>query len=264
MKRVVVFPLLLLAGAMLAQPLNSAFKPGEELTYRFYYDAWLANVTAGYGTVTVNKKIESQSGRPVYHIVGEGKSKGMFNLFYKVHDRFESWVDTATLHPYKFTRYTREGGYKKDDVVTFDQESGIVTSLSKKKKKITPGTNDIISAFYYARNLDATQMKPGDIFSIPFFLDDSVYHSAVKYIGRDTIKIESGRFSCLKFKPMMATGAVFSDPYPMMLYVSDDSNHIPLLAESAIVVGKVKMELKSFKGLRHPMTSEIKNKKKKK
>ena len=256
MKRILV-ALMLLAGAHSgAQPLNYAFLPGEELTYRFYYDAWLANVTAGYGTVTVNKKTENTAGVPTYHIVGEGKSKGMFNLFYKVHDRFESWIDTASLWPLKFKRYTREGGYKKDDVVMFDHNNGLAQS-STKKKRIEPGTFDIISAFYYARNLDASKLKPGDLFFIPFFLDDSVYHSAIKFIGHDTIKIEPGRFSCLKFKPMMATGGVFADPYPMVLYVSDDRNHIPLLAESAIVVGKVKMELKSYKGLRHPLTSRL-------
>lgn len=245
----------------MSQPLNQTFVGGEELTYRFYYDAWLANVTAGYGTVSVSKKIERKAGRPVYHLVGEGKSRGMFNLFYKVHDRFESWIDTATLHPYRFTRYTREGGYKKDDVVTFDHDAGTAVSHTA-TKKIKPGTHDVISAFYFARNLDISGAKPGDVFPIPFYLDDSVYTSAVKYLGRDTIKIESGTYSCLKFKPMVATGAVFNDPYPMVLYVSDDRNHIPLLAESAIVVGKVKMELSNYKGLRYPMMSKIKKKRK--
>lgn len=261
MKQTMIVFLALLGVETMGQPANKTFAGGEELTYRFYYDAWLANVTAGFGTVSVSKRTERMGGQPVYHIVGEGKSKGMFNLFYKVHDRFESWIDTVTLHPYRFTRYTREGGYKKDDVVTFDQVEGKAVSRTG-NRKIKPGTHDVISAFYFARNLDMSSAKPGDVFPVSFFLDDSVYTSAVKFLGRDTIKIESGTFSCLKFKPMVATGAVFSDPYPMVLYVSDDRNHIPLLAESAIVVGKVKMELSKFKGLRHPMKSEIRRKRK--
>ncbi|PKP18286.1 MAG: DUF3108 domain-containing protein [Bacteroidetes bacterium HGW-Bacteroidetes-22] len=260
MKKILFVVASLFASSLMAQPVNHTFVAGEELTFRLYYDAWLADVTAGYGTVTVQKKPEIQGGRPVYHIVGEGKSKGMFNLFFKVKDRFETWVDTASLLPCKFTRSTREGGYRKDDVVIFDQRAGTATS-STKKKKIRPGTHDIISAVFFARNLDISHVREGDILPVPFFLDDSVYTSAVKYLGRDTITIESGRFSCLKFKPMVATGAVFSDPYPMVLYVSDDRNHVPLLAESAIVVGKVKMELTNFKGLRYPMTSKIRKKK---
>ncbi len=260
MKKIIFVVASLFASSLIAQPVNHTFAAGEELTFRFYYDAWLANVTAGYGTVTVQKKTEMQGGYPVYHIVGEGKSKGMFNLFFKVKDRFDTWVDTATLLPYRFTRSTREGGYRKNDVVIFNQQAGTATS-STKQKKIKQGTHDIISAIFFARNIDISKVSVGDVLPVPFFLDDSVYTSAVKYLGRDTITIESGKFSCLKFKPMVATGTVFSDPYPMVLYVSDDRNHIPLLAESAIVVGKVKMELTDFRGLRYPLTSEIRKRK---
>ena len=77
-------------------------------------------------------------------------------------------------------------------------------------------------------------------------------------MGKETITIGLGTFKCVKFKPMVATGKVFKDEYPMTLYVTDDKNHIPILAEAAILVGKVKMELITCNGLANPVTSRVK------
>ena len=55
----------------------------------------------------------------------------------------------------------------------------------------------------------------------------------------------------------MASGEVFSKKYPMTLWVTDDKNHIPILAKSAIIVGNVKAELMEFEGLANELTSLI-------
>jgi hypothetical protein len=92
---------------------------------------------------------------------------------------------------------------------------------------------------------------------VHFFLDDSVYNSAIIFDGRGIVEIDLGKFKCLKFLPGMATGEVFADKYPMELYVTDDKNHIPVLARSAVIVGNVKAELMEFEGLASPLTSLI-------
>ncbi len=95
---------------------NEAFQVGERLKYRFYYDAWLTGkVTAGFGVLEVKEADLTFGGHEVYHIKAEGKSKGMFNWFYKVHDQFDSYVDKESLAPHYFVRKTREGGFKKED-----------------------------------------------------------------------------------------------------------------------------------------------------
>jgi hypothetical protein len=58
-------------------------------------------------------------------------------------------------------------------------------------------------------------------------------------------------------KPGMATGEVFSNKYPMTLWVTDDKNHVPILANAAIVVGSLKAELKEYAGLKNEFTSII-------
>lgn len=121
------------------------------------------------------------------------------------------------------------------------------------------GTHDIFSAFYYCRTLDFSNLHLGERFPVDFLLDDSIYVSLIEFAGREEVKTDIGTFRCLKFKPMVATGKVFSQPYPMDIWVSDDQNRIPILAKSAVIVGSVKLELMEYTGLANPVTSLVKD-----
>lgn len=246
-----------------AQPLrhiqNTAFTNGEKLTFRVYYQSALTGkVTAGEAKLEVKKKAVTRSGRETYHIVGTGQSKGAFNFFFKVDDRFETFIDEQALIPWYFIRRTREGGYKKDDEVTFRQNHGLAVSRNA-VKKVPENTQDIMSVFYYARTLDISGVRPGESFPLSFFLDDSLYTSKIVFLGRERIKTGLGTINCLKFKPMVLKGEVFNEPYPMELWVTDDLNRLPVLVTSAVIVGSVKMELTGYEGLKNPFSSLVSN-----
>jgi len=237
---------------------NEAWDYGEKFKYRVYYYSMLTGkVNAGIATMEIGEKPVKIGGRNTYHIEAIGKSKGVFNLFYKVHDRFETFIDEDSIVPLKFIRRTREGGYEVDDDVIFDHSLLTATSLQE-TKPIKPFTQDIISAFYYARTLDFTGVKEGETFPVVFYLDDSVYTSVIQYLGKEIIKIEQGKFRCMKFKPMVVTGEAFDEPYPMTMWISDDKNRVPLLVESEVIIGSVRMELLKYSGLRNPHTAKIK------
>ena len=236
---------------------NEAFQVGERLKYRFYYDAWLTGkITAGFGVLEVKEADSAFGDREVYHIKAEGKSKGMFNWFYKVRDQFDSFIDKQFLAPHYFIRRTREGGFKKDDEYLFNQQKNYVKTRTD-SISIPPYTQDFISAIYFTRTFDTDTLEIGDALPVNFFLDDSVYYSAIIYDGKEIVEIKLGTFRCLKFRPGMATGEVFSNKYPMELWVTDDKNHIPILARSAVIIGNVKAELMEYEGLASPLTSLI-------
>jgi hypothetical protein len=216
----------------------------------------MVDVKAGIATITITDEHKKFSDRKTYHIIGTGRSTGMLDLFYKVRDRFETYIDEEALIPWFFIRRTKEGSYiRNDDVVFKHQTKEAISRYST--KPIPDNVQDIISAFFYARTFDFANAKPGDIFPFDFYLDDSVYVSKVVFEGRDTIKIDLGTFSCLKFKPMVLVGEVFKEPYPMTLWITDDINLIPIMAQSAILVGSVKIELISYDGLLNPLSSKI-------
>ena len=264
MQKLIIFIILfcgLLTSAIYSQGLrnhqNEAFKKGEKLKYRVYYDSFLTGqLTAGEATIHITKENKKFNNRSTFHIIGAGKSKGAFNWFYNVNDRFESYVDEDAFVPYLFIRRTHEGGYIKDDDVYFNHEKGIATSRTA-VKNVPENIQDFLSALFFARTLDISSVETGSTFNIDFFLDDSVYVSAIKYLGKEIVETELGKFNCLKFAPMMATGNVFADKYPMFVWVTDDKNHLPVFAEAAVIVGSVKMELIKYSGLKNPMTSRI-------
>jgi hypothetical protein len=236
---------------------NSAFTYGEKLTFSVYYQsAVTGKVTAGEATLEIKKKPVTKSGRETYHIVGHGLSKGAFNFFFKVDDKFETYIDEQALIPWYFTRRTREGGYKKDDEVTFHQHRGLAVSRNA-VKRIPENTQDILSVFYYARTLDITGVKPNESFPLSFFLDDSLYVSKIVFLGREQIKTRLGTINCLKFKPMVLKGEVFNEPYPMELWITDDLNRLPVMLKTAVIVGSAKIELVSFEGLNNPFLSRV-------
>jgi hypothetical protein len=217
-----------------------------------FYDSWISYwLTAGYGTMEISPEQVSVKDRPAYHIIVNGTSANVFNLFFKVRDKFETFVDEEALVPLKFIRYTREGGYKKDDTVFFNRQDKIAIS-TRKVKAITPDVQDIVSAFYYMRTWNFDSAEVNDKYYLDFFLDDSLYHSEIVFLGRKWIKTDFGKIYCMGFKPRVAVGEVFTDPYPMELWVTDDRNKIPVLMKSAVFIGSVKIELVEYRGLKWP------------
>lgn len=240
--------------------INNAFKAGEYLKYRVYYSSALGNLTAGEAILTVENWKDISQGRTkdVYHITGIGNSKGMFNWFFKVRDKFESFVDKQTLLPYAFIRKTREGKYKYDARVIFNREKNEAVTNSKPPKKTPPDIHDFVSALYYMRTINVEDFDADSMYYINFFLDDSVYTSAIKYHGKENIKTKWGNIRCLKIAPMMASGEVFAEKYPMFVYVSDDESHVPIMGESAVIVGSVKMELIEYNNLMESIVDDPK------
>ncbi len=98
---------------------NTAFQAGEQVTFHVFYSVVGTYIHAGTATFTTT--LENFSNKPVYHIVGDGKTKSSYDWIYKVRDKYETYIDTATLQPMKFIRNVDEGGYKKYETVTFNK-----------------------------------------------------------------------------------------------------------------------------------------------
>jgi hypothetical protein len=233
---------------------NNAFKAGEKLTYKLTYNNAFGEVYAGNATVEVREDTVGE--KPGFQIVGIGETNTFFDFFYEVRDKFESEIDASTLQPHSFIRTTREGNFSYDDTVFFDRQKDTAVS-SRKSKPIPNDVFDIVSAVYFMRTLTLDDFGTDSTYYLNFFLDDSVYATQIKYIGQGAIKSEWGWLSCLKVKPMMAIGEVFTSKYPMIVWITDDENHIPVLGESEIVVGSVRMELSGFEGLKNPFIKPL-------
>lgn len=233
---------------------NTSFASGEKLTFKVYYNMGMVWIGAGEATFTT--KLEDMNGSKVYHIVGDGNTYSSYDWFYKVRDKYETYIDTATMLPKRFVRNVNEGGYKFYNNVTFDHTSKRAIS-SKGVHTVPECVQDVLSAIFYARNIDYSKYKPGDRIPFDMFLDEKVYNLYIRYMGKERIKTKYGTFNAIKISPLLIDGTVFSGGEKMTIWVSDDKNHLPLRVDSPIVVGSVKVDLIGYKNLRNPFDALI-------
>jgi hypothetical protein len=224
---------------------NKAFKAGEVLTYRMHYGM----MNAGVAVLEVKPDIIEVSGRKVYHIVGSGYTIGSTDWFFKVRDRYETYLDKDAMLPWLFVRRVDEGGYKFSQDYAFNHYTKKVDIGNNEKFDVPVGVQDMVSAFYAARNLDLSNAKPGDLFSITCFVDKEIWPLKIKFIGKETIDTDLGKYRCLKFRPIVQKGRVFKKEEDLNVWISDDDNHLPMRVKADVLIGSIKMDITGAKNL---------------
>ena len=233
---------------------NYSFNDGEKLTFRVFYNMGFIWINSG----NAEFNIESQeiNGRSAYHITGIGKTASSFEYFYKVKDKYETYIDRETMLPIKFLRDVNEGGMKFNNDVTFNHPKGQAIS-NNKAFMIPKNTQDVLSAMYFARNINYNKYKPGDKIPFSMFLDNQVYNLYIKYVGKEQIKTRMGTFNAIKIVPLLIKGTIFKDGDKMIVWLTDDENHLPVRVESPIMVGTIKIDLMEYANLRNPFSGMV-------
>jgi len=222
------------------------FKTGEELSYKLKYGFF----TGAEATLRVEDGEKKIEGHPSYHIVVDGKTAGTFDVFYKVRNQYESYVDKTTLLPYFYTENRREGGYRHSDNVTFDHTDNKIAA----DKGVFPFKGkvfDFVSAYYFARGIDVSKISIGEKFDMQYFLEDGVHTLTITYLGKEKVDCVLGTFNCLKFNPTIIPGRIFRKDSKLFLWITDDGNRIPIKAHVELIVGSVTMDLTDAKGLKY-------------
>jgi hypothetical protein len=228
---------------------NEAFKRGEMLSFRLHYGF----IDAGVATLAITDESRDLGGRKTFHVVGLGKSQGAFDWFFKVRDRYETYIDDQAIVPWLFVRRISEGSYTCSQDYIFNHYNEKVDVGEHKMYDTGPNMQDMLSAFYNARTMDLSGAKPGDTFSINAFMDKEIFPVKIKFIGRETITIGMGTFKCLKFRPIIQKGRVFKHEEDLNVWISDDKNHIPIMGQADVLVGSIKAELTGYSGLSNPV-----------
>lgn len=228
---------------------HSAFKAGEKLRYRLHYGV----IDAGEATLEVNKTNKTVQGRPLLHMVGKGRTLGSFNWFFKVRDRYETYMDAQGVFPWMFIRRVDEGGFTINQDYTFKQAEEKVSTNEGKTFDVPFGIHDMLSSFYYARTLNLDGAKIGQEFKMQMFIDNEIYPFKIKYLGDETIKTRKGKFKCHKIRPIVMEGRIWKQEEDLTVWVTADKNKIPVEIKTKIAVGSIKATLVGWEGLANPI-----------
>lgn len=241
------------------------FAAGEQLEYQAYYNwgfLWLdaARVLFSVEDSVIDKK-------EVFIFQSSGRSLDEYDWFFKVRNHYSSTADCESLSPLRFSRNTLEGDYKAEEEYRFDQNVKKVYISSENSDEpftidtlnIGSRTFDLLTAIYFARTVDYTQMKPGSKIPIKVISDGEVYDLYFRYNGKEDIEVHGSeeRYRCAKYSAMLIAGTVFNAGEDMTVWVTDDQSRIPVQVEAKISVGSVKAVLKNVSGNKYPLTSRI-------
>ncbi|MBX0333630.1 DUF3108 domain-containing protein [Pontibacter sp. HSC-14F20] len=262
MKRILpilVLVLVVLSGFAAKESLrtipNESFSAGELLKYKVHYGP----ITAAEAVIDIAPNLHRVNDRPTYKATVYGKTSSSFDLFIRIRDTWQSYIDTAAILPHRSFRNIEEGSYRKRETVDFNHFTNTAQVESKKKNrdkresthKIPSGAQDIVSGFYYLRTLDYDRFKPGDKFTIKGFFDEETFDMLVTYQGRETISTKAGSFKAIKLVPRMPKNKLFKGEDAITVYLSDDKNKIPVLISANMFVGSVKVDLYEHRNLKH-------------
>jgi hypothetical protein len=238
---------------------NDAFRPGEEVVYKIYYQLSPLWVSAG----EVSFRVEDAGDAYRFRVVGFTYKS--LEWFYKGLYTFESQVDKESLLPRQFIRTIQERKFSHYYKFIFDQNTGVVKTWEgktvdeseQKTMEIGKCMHDMISVLYYMRNLDFDQLNVGSSLPVEIFLEER-YPLNVHVLAKNEEKRIRGlgKKRTHVFSPEVIAGEVFNEKTQMTIWVSADQNKIPLMIESPVRIGRVKAILHSYKGLRHEFIAD--------
>jgi hypothetical protein len=224
------------------------------------------------GLVVFNTELLNCEGDKVFSFIATGNSYKYYDWIYKVRDRYESKVDSASFQPVWFQRNTYEGGYEVFNQYNFDVDKKRVfyqvkhsgSPLKTDTLHLDPCRFDVLSAAYYARNIDFNLCQPGDKIPVKILIDNEFYETYIRYLGIEVIQNRSGiKYRCHKLSALLVEGTIFKGGEDLIVWITDDQNKIPIMAEAKILIGSVKAYLIDYEGLKYKVDAQVKDTRKK-
>jgi hypothetical protein len=239
-----------LSGFVKTETTKTSFKEGEWLKFRIHFGI----INAGYATLKL--KNSRKKGKLLYHAIGKGWTSGAARMFYEIDDNYESYFTKDTIKPIKFKRRVDEEGYLIRRDLYFDHKENEVTIKDLEKKTeiqvAIKNVQDMVSAFYYVRNIDLSNVQEGDEIEVDLFFDGETYPFKLKFLEKEILKSKFGKIKTWKIRPLVQQGRVFEGQESLTLWVTDDANKLPIRIKADLVVGSLKADLDEFKGLANP------------
>ncbi|HEX8186258.1 MAG TPA: DUF3108 domain-containing protein [Blastocatellia bacterium] len=217
------------------------FPVGERLNYEV---SWSDFIVAGELTLETKDR-RSFDGVDGLHVSAQAQSVGVVSAFvYKVNDLYESFLNAATLQPFRAEKRSRRGKKREESSVTIDQQRRTARLGDGRTIEIPQDTYDLAGLLYAIRAMDLT---PGKSHTFNLLEDDKLYAISVQPEGTEKITTRAGSYDTVRVSTKMATGRD-SNVYNLRLYITGDARRLPVLITAEPKWGQVRVELTSVAG----------------
>lgn len=244
---------------------NKAFQEGEFLAYDLYFNWKFVWLKVGSASMSIVKS--TYQGQEAYRASLITRGNERLDGLFVMRDTLVSYTDME-LAPLYHRKGAREGKrYYVDELwYTYPHNNCHVKmhAISSRgehfwqEHEYKSCVYDMMSIFLRARNFSAEGMKVGDVIPMPITDATELKHSWLKYRGKESFTIEGtdDKFRCLVFSFIEHEDGRNNEL--IRFYVTDDPNHIPVRLDMFLSFGSAKAFLRTYQGVRSPLTSKIK------
>ena len=209
------------------------YRVGEELTYKAKFGA----IPAGTARMRV-EGVEMVRGRQAYHVV--------FTLdggipFFRVHDRYDSWIDVQTLSSLRHTQLISEGRYKRSTTYEIFPEHGTYQQGDSTYASVSHPLDD--GSFIYA--VRTAGIRVGQTHSDDRYFRPDRNPVVLTGLRREAVQVEAGVFPTTVVRPTIKTSGIFSEHGEAQIWFSEDAHRYPVLLKSKFSRFSLTLELKS-------------------
>jgi hypothetical protein len=214
---------------------------GEELTYK----ASLGGISAGTARMRVDG-IEIVRGRPAYHVV--------FSVdggipFFRVHDRYESWIDVETLASLRHRQQISEGHYKRTTLYEIYPERAEYQKEGDSVRASVANPLDDGSFIYAVRTAG---IQVGETRRDDRYFRPDKNPVVLTGLRQEMVKVGAGTFATTVIRPTIRTSGLFSDDGQAQVWFTDDANRYPVQVKAKFSKFTLTLELKSVTPGMHP------------
>jgi hypothetical protein len=221
---------LFIAGPLPAQPATAVqatsiaavpFSVGEELTFHAKFGV----LPAGTARMRV-EGIDTVRGRAAYHVA--------FTVdggipFFRVHDRYDSWIDVETLSSLRHKQQISEGRYSRNTTYEIVPERAEYQKNDEPPRASVANPLDDGSFIYAVRvaGIRVGETRRDDRYFIPD-------HNPVVLTGvrEDTVTVGAGTFATIVVRPTIKTGGIFSENGEAQVWFTTDDRRLPVLLKT--------------------------------
>ena len=229
------------------------FGPGEALSYAVTY----------FGAAAGSARIEVGSPAPrggvtTWPLVVTATSAGVADKIYMVRDRYVDWWDPASARSVESGLWAQEGGHRSGFHVHFErQRSGPDGGMAAETevweggshetglRAVEPDSQDVLSAVFWLR---AQRLAVGDRYAVPIFMGKVQWPLGASVLGKETVTTALGPIDCVHVRLSASFKGKLGNRRDLDAYFSDDRRHLPVVLDSEVVIGHLRVSLTGVLG----------------
>lgn len=221
----------------------------ENLHYVISYKWGLIHKDAGEATLSLRNRGQN------YDIMLAAKTKPWADKFYQVRDTLMGKIRKSDFKAMSYTKIAHEDGKYGRDVISYSYSGKQVTGVCKRYKKNKKGevstssktltasgpVYDMLSVFYYLREIDYESLEKNKVLKATVFSGSKAETITIHLVGKEKIKLRNkAEREAYHITFNFTTGGKKKSSDDIDTWISTDSSHIPLYLTGSLPVGQVR------------------------